>query len=546
MKKSVYKVIVAIITCAFIIVGILVGVSLINSRAMTVEQAEKRLQYMGETYANEFNTIFSDSELIVNNMANVIEKDFAVNEYIDSRQYFDILFSEADRLFKDVISNSNYPIGLYVTFNPETSGGMDEIWYVKNKNGDVFDIDSIALSDGWLVEEDDTTEYYFKTIREGSYWSDASYDPGMKGEVITYTRTLYDADNQLIGVIGTDIIVDDIFDTLEEIDKEINGDSVLIDNDKGIIAGADIKGLQNKKYIYTEASIGERWTIALAQPVSTAIEPVVKTEIAIILLGILIIITVIVLIIAYSHRKVKPIIREVEYKDIMLVNQSRQAKMGEMIGNIAHQWKQPLNSMKMALSNMNEDYEQQLLTDEEFRSYISRMNMMVNTLSETADDFITFLKPTRKEEVFSVNDEIYRVMNLMDEQLRLRSIHVECNGPDLKIKGLRNEFMQCLVNLIDNASDAMMKLSPEHRKVKITTICDHGYSQIRIFNYGKPIEHGNHIFELYFTTKEKDGTGIGLYLAKEVIRNHFHGDLYFENAAKGVTFIISIPSIKEV
>lgn len=548
MKKSVYKIIIAVIICAFLIVGVLVGTSLINSRTMTMKQAAKQLQYMGETYANEFYTVFSDSELLVNNMAIVIENDYNVSEYINNTRQFQLMFEESSMLFEEVIKHFNYPVGLYVTFDPETSKGKNEIWLVKNNIGEISYMDSRTISSEWLAEENKDTEYYFRTIREGSYWSEAEYDLGMDGEVITYTRALYDEDKQLIGVIGVDILVDDIFATLDRIGEEIDGTAVLIDNEKGVIGGSDIKQYKESDYIYAEAAVGERWTIALAQPVKTAIEPIIKTEFAIILLGILICITVIVLIFAFSRRKVEPIIKEVEYKDIMLINQARQAKMGEMVGNIAHQWKQPLNGMKMSLSNLRDDYEQKLLTDEDFESYMQRMQLMVGELTETANDFIAFMKPARRTEHFSINEEIRRTVSLMDEQLRLRRINIEITGQDIEITGYRNEFTQCIFNLIDNAADAMTKLPQDMRQIVISTAEENGWNTIKVFNNGEPIheEYKGQILELYYSTKdENDGSGIGLYLANEIIKSHFNGKLDYENVSNGVVFSIAIPAGKE-
>ena len=102
-------------------------------------------------------------------------------------------------------------------------------------------------------------------------------------------------------------------------------------------------------------------------------------------------------------------INEAELKDALIINQARQARMGEMVGNIAHQWKQPLNNMKMSLSNMQNDYDNGALNEEEFSWYTMRIDSMINSLSETVDDFTSFLRPARKTENFTRRSQNTRI-----------------------------------------------------------------------------------------------------------------------------------------
>ena len=181
---------------------------------------------------------------------------------------------------------------------------------------------------------------------------------------------------------------------------------------------------------------------------------------------------------------------------------------------------------------------------------------MVGHLAETADDFIDFLKPDKKKECFSVNDEVTRMLDLMDERIRLAGIEVVVSGPEIKLEGYRNEFGQCMFNLIDNARDALLEAVSDGNAeappvIKITMGSEETetgkYSVIRVHNNGSPIspENAPKIFDLYFSTKEdRDGTGIGLYLSREIIRNHYKGDLYFENRDNGVDFIIRVPVVE--
>lgn len=544
MKKSVFKILIAIIACMFIAVGVLVTASIVNSKTAAIIQAQKSLGYMSEKYAGEFNAGFDSAELTVNNMAEALRRDYTASEYINNRDYFKKLKSETNNLIKDTVKNSKYPMGLYFTYAPEASGGWDEIWYVKKEDDSVVFIDSIPISEGWLVEEVDTTEYYFKTIREGAYWSEAVYDKGMNGKVISYTKAVYDIKEELVGVLGADIVVDNLFNSLNKIQEEIKGSAVIIDEDGNLVAGKKYTEKAGYDYIKGSAAIGDKWELVLVQPVDVAIDPILKTEATVILLGILILAAVILLVIYFSRKKVQPMINEAELKDALIINQARQAKMGEMVGNIAHQWKQPLNNMKMSLSNMQNDYDNGSLSEEEFSWYTMRIGTMINSLSETVDDFTAFLRPARKTETFSANEEIKTAVNMMDESIKINSIQIKVSGPEVQISGYRNEFSQCIFNLIDNARDAVKENTADSRLIAVTTAKENGFGTVTVFNNGSHIDEADRekLFDLYFTTKEeKEGTGIGLYLTKEIIEKHFDGSIWFENTEDGVRFIIRIP-----
>lgn len=550
MKKNLYRIIIAVMASAFLIVGALVTTSIVNSKTAAVKRAEKSLSYMSETYAGKFNIMFSESELTVKNLAAVIQEEYVVDDCTNNRNIFEHMKASTREMMREIVRNMNYPAGLYITFAPEMSKGQDEIWYVKDEYGNIKYLDSTEMSDSWLDVRDSTTEYYYLAIEKGSLWFDAEYDPGMKGETVTYASVLRDKNGELIGVIGIDILVDDIFSTLEDISNEIEGYSSFVDK-KGVVAGVDTSKYKTRAdWLYTEADIGQRWKITLAQPVDVAAESIIKTEAAVILLGFLIIVAVVIVIFYFSRKRVEPMIHEFEVKEAVLINQARQAKMGEMVGNIAHQWKQPLNNMKMSLSNMQDDYEHEMLDKEDFENYVYRMKMMVDNLAETADDFITFLKPGKKKEIFSVNREMVRISNLMIDRIRRNGAALTIEGPEVFIKGYRNELGQCLFNIFDNAIDAMAEAKLTAGLIQVTTsleVSETGKknSVISVFNNGEHIDEKNRdrLFDIYFTTKEEaEGTGIGLYLTREIIRNHFNGDVYFENVQDGVVFKISVPA----
>ena len=159
MRKSVFRIIIIIIVCLFMTVGALVTTSIVNSKNVAILQAEKSLAYMSEKYAVRFNSGFENAALIVNSVTAVAEKDFTVKNYVNSRENFESTKKETEAFLKDIIQSAVFPMGLYITFDPDSTKGEDEIWYVKRENGDIVYVDSIEVSEGWLAEEDDTTEY---------------------------------------------------------------------------------------------------------------------------------------------------------------------------------------------------------------------------------------------------------------------------------------------------------------------------------------------------------------------------------------------------
>lgn len=554
MKKSVYKIIISSILILCFIVAAFAVVTIAGSERIAVLQAKKSMEYLAQKYANEFNVKFMHMESMVKTMGSIAESEFSVEQYRNDRQEFESRFYNCEKIAEKVVRDSIYPVGLYLTFDINSSGGRDEIWYVKAEDGKVLRFDSLSVSDRWLEEGTEEGEYYFKAIEDGEYWSEPQYDLGMDRYVISYSEAIYDERDMLIGVAGADIVVDDIFESLSVIDNEIDGVSALYGRKGQIISGTeDINNLDKDKYIKAEAKIADKWTIGLAQPINVASEPINQMKAVTVILAILIIVLGIMVIVSLSRRKVQPIITEVEQKNLIMINQERQAKMGGMIGNVAHQWKQPLNNMKMALLNMEEDFEGSQLTDEDFRQYVEKIKMMIQNLAETIGDFTDFLKPARGKEWFSVEKEVIKVFNLMEEQIKLNEIRTEIKGEDLSIKGYVNEFDQCLINLIDNAKDALIERDGLERKIVVSIVrkrdrYENSSAVVIVFNNGGGISEkdGEGIFDLYFTTKaDKNGTGIGLYLTKQIIEEHFNGKIFYSNIDDGVEFTMEIPINEE-
>ncbi len=240
-------------------------------------------------------------------------------------------------------------------------------------------------------------------------------------------------------------------------------------------------------------------------------------------------------------------LQELREKDKALVQQSKMAAMGEMIGAIAHQWRQPLNSLAINIQ-MLEDIVEDDDIDEEFIEEFVKKNMeTIQFMSHTIDDFRNFFRKDKEKIRFDVALAIEMTLNLQKPQFKNHNIVVLSDLKPAFIKGFKNEFMQTILNIISNAKDAI----EEHRertgkdfegKIKITNEIKDGNVMIYIEDNGGGIsdEIVERIFEPYFTTKEEGkGTGMGLYMVKEIIER-MGGSIGFRNIDGGTVFEISL------
>ena len=236
-------------------------------------------------------------------------------------------------------------------------------------------------------------------------------------------------------------------------------------------------------------------------------------------------------------------------KDVLLIYQSKQAKIGEMVGNISHQWKQPLNTINLILLNLYEDYQLKELTDEEFKATIDKLMNIVRNMSDTIKDFTDFLKPNREITEFDLNESVSLALNLMEASLKYHNISVEVNiDKGIKILGYQNEFSHVLFNILNNARDAILESNVEQKLIQIRGWLADGNVLLEIMNRGNPIpkETFENLFEPYFTTKnERDGTGIGLYISKIIIEQRMNGHIELENVFMGVCCKICVKAKEE-
>ncbi|RXJ92783.1 hypothetical protein CRV00_12745 [Malaciobacter molluscorum] len=250
------------------------------------------------------------------------------------------------------------------------------------------------------------------------------------------------------------------------------------------------------------------------------------------------------------EQKVKNEIDKRRKQEQMLIQQSKLAAMGEMIGNIAHQWRQPLNALGLVIQNIQFSYSRGELNEENLSRSINKANMLTTNMSNTIDDFRNFFKPDKQKEIFKVYEPIKKAIYLIEATLEKNKIKIETSFEnDLEIYGFENEFSQSILNIISNAKDAIIENNISLGEIKIKTfkIEDNIIIEIKDNAGGVKAEIKDKIFEPYFTTKEEGkGMGIGLYMAKTIIENNMDGQINIKDIPNGSCFVIklSIPNIK--
>jgi PAS domain S-box-containing protein len=244
------------------------------------------------------------------------------------------------------------------------------------------------------------------------------------------------------------------------------------------------------------------------------------------------------------EKRVEEEVSKNRQKDYMLIQQGRQTAMGEMIGNIAHQWRQPLTTISLLIQNLQETYFYGDFSGEFMDKTIEHVMEVIQHMSRTIDDFRSFFKPDMERKTFLIGDVIQRTIAFVEPSMRYHNIAVDVRtDKDLPVVGYPNECAQVLLNILSNARDAIIErktASPEilikafHRKGKnIVTIWDNAG--------GIPENIIDKVFEPYFTTKELGkGTGVGLYMSKTIIEKHMGGRLGVKNVNGGAEFRIEI------
>ena len=233
----------------------------------------------------------------------------------------------------------------------------------------------------------------------------------------------------------------------------------------------------------------------------------------------------------FLENKLKEYKKELDNKQAILYQQSKMAAMGEMIGNIAHQWRQPLSIITTATSGMVLQKQMGVLTDEFFFEASDRINHSAQYLSETIDDFRNFFIPNKEKSKVNLLEVFKKTLDLISAQFNSKEIKIIKNIETIEFESYENELIQALINILNNSRDELIKKDGE-RFIFVDAFEKDNFINIIIKdNAGGVIkENLNKIFEPYFTTKYKSqGTGIGLYMTEEIITKHLNGTIGVEN-----------------
>ncbi|WP_428023350.1 ABC transporter substrate binding protein [Arcobacter sp.] len=235
-----------------------------------------------------------------------------------------------------------------------------------------------------------------------------------------------------------------------------------------------------------------------------------------------------------------------------IIQQSKLAEMGDMVAAIAHQWNEPLVELSALVQDIQTSHMLEELQTQDVENFVKSSMVQIQYMSQTLSDFRNFLKPSTKKINFSIKQSFNDILEIVGKQLFYCNIKLEINYQenfdDFIIYGYKNEFKQVLLNLINNAKNKIVENNLESiSKITINVYKNSSYNIIEIVDNAGEIDEKiiHSIFDPYFTTK-KEGTGIGLYMAKVIIEDKMQGQIFVRNDENNVIFTIKIPINKKV
>jgi len=233
------------------------------------------------------------------------------------------------------------------------------------------------------------------------------------------------------------------------------------------------------------------------------------------------------------EKRIKNEVENSRKKDQIMFAQARLASLGEMLQNIAHQWRQPLGTLTMIIQSFQAKFLAGKLTEEFVDSRVEDAGVVSKNMSDTLEDFRTFFDPNKTHKNFSVKKAIKKSIDLTKYQLGKEGVIVDFNMPkDIKIYSFENELTHVILNLINNSKDALLGTKTKNKKIMIIVKETLKNVIINVIDNAGGIKSDimTKVFDPYFTTKHKSiGTGIGLYMSKQMVEKHMNGKIYCKN-----------------
>ena len=234
--------------------------------------------------------------------------------------------------------------------------------------------------------------------------------------------------------------------------------------------------------------------------------------------------------------------KTIQEKDRQLFEQSKRAEMGEMIGNIAHQWRQPLAIINTIVGILKEKNSITTLSQEELQEKLEKMQTRILYMSNTIEDFMNYYRPDKEKFTFKIIDALTQSLEVAHTNKKI-TLNID-GDKTLSLYGLKNEYVQVIVSILSNIHDLVTQRAIKNPKIEIKLHRDNSDSVLSITDNvgGIKDENLSKIFNPYFTTKHQSmGTGLGLYIAKMIIEDTMDGSLSVKNTDNGVTFTIRTP-----
>jgi len=231
----------------------------------------------------------------------------------------------------------------------------------------------------------------------------------------------------------------------------------------------------------------------------------------------------------------------------LLFEQSKRAEIGEMLGNIAHQWRQPLAIVNTIVGILKEKNKQDLIQKSDLEDKLQKMEKRIVYMSKTIEDFMSYYNPNKEKSVFALYEALNHALDIVPFDINSENVTISVKGDfDIKIYALMNEYVQVVVSILTNISDTLTQRELLHVKIDIELKRDKDMAVLSISDSAGGIDEEilSKIFDPYFTTKHQSmGTGLGLYIAKMIIENNMGGSLSAKNHKDGALFLIKVDCV---
>jgi CheY-like chemotaxis protein len=249
--------------------------------------------------------------------------------------------------------------------------------------------------------------------------------------------------------------------------------------------------------------------------------------------------------------KISQILSSSIYEKRFNEQREKLATVGEMMENITHQWKQPLNALNLRFDKLRIEFEAGVLTQDIFDNDVKKIQKYIYQISQTIDDFKGFFSPHTRKDHFKLDDTIDSILNIIAPILHKNEIEITKDLEDIKLYTNEGALKHIILNIVSNAKDALIERDVDNKTINIKGKKDGEYLILSINDNagGISLDIIDKVFNSHFTTKSENSSGVGLYMSKQLAKDKLDGTLEVENiedeTSKGANFILKIPMNEE-